>query len=79
MHLAIAGCSLMGGRWFPSGYYHLSEPRDMLHKVAFMVGKVFLALLYRIVRETDNNDKPYCIYYIAKGKSNIVKIPNLYL
>ena len=27
MHLAITGCSLMGGRWLPSGYYHLSEPK----------------------------------------------------
>ena len=25
--VAIAGCSLMGGRWLPSGYYHLSEPK----------------------------------------------------
>ena len=35
MHLAITGCSLMGGRWLPSGYNHLSEPKlwdYMLHK-----------------------------------------------
>ena len=29
MHLAITGCSLMGGRWHPSGYYHHSEPREL--------------------------------------------------
>jgi hypothetical protein len=37
MHLLAiaAGCSLMGDRWPPSGYYHLSEPKlwdYMLHK-----------------------------------------------
>jgi hypothetical protein len=35
MHLAITSCSLMGVRWLPSGYYHLSEPKlwdYMLHK-----------------------------------------------
>ncbi len=35
MHLAITGCSLMGGRWLPSGYYH----QQLLH--APIVTKVF--------------------------------------
>ena len=29
MHLVIADCSLMGGRFLPSVYYHLSEPREL--------------------------------------------------
>ena len=27
MRLTITGYSLMGGRWLPSVYYHLSEPK----------------------------------------------------